>query len=183
MIPGVTGFRAVVQDSNGNIVAQQTVHSIDSGVDWAQGTIEGLGSSVQQKAKALIVNDADGALFTGLAMKVEGSVEDALDRLEQAITQSVPLPRISDTGKGDSASGIWQGKAATLAPSSFRSVGGTPQEGETAVSNYYSQDLAGAKQIFGLMGKMENEGEPLGEVLYAPIVEPDNADTFGFIMG
>lgn len=184
MIPGVTGFKAVVKDGNGNIVAQQTMHSIDSAVDWAQSTIEGLKSSSEQKAKTLIVNDADGALFTGMAMKVDTSVDDALDRLEQAITQSVPLPRISDTGKGDTATGVWQGRAAVLSPSSFRSVGGTPQqEGESAVSDIYQEGLAGARQIFGLMGRMENEGEPLGEVLYAPILEPDDLDASGFIMG
>ncbi len=176
-------YRVLVKDANGNVVAQQTSASIGSGVNWAQSTIQSLQQETVQTAKTLIVNDVDGALFTGMAIKVDTTVEDALDRLEQAITQSIPLPRISDKGKGDTASGVWQGRVAKLAPSSFRSVGGTPQEGDTAVSNIYEEGLAGVKKMFGLMGTMENESDPLGEVLYAPIVEPEDADTMGFIAG
>jgi len=43
--------------------------------------------------------------------------------------------------------------------------------------------LAGVKKMFGVAGKLENDGQPLGEILYAPILEPDNPDTMGFIAG
>lgn len=178
---GSLGLRGVIRDETGAIVAEQTFHSIDAANAWGAGMISAMRDGTEEKAKALIMKDADGALYSGLAVKVEESVEDTLNRVGKAITGGVPLPRIED---GDTATGIWQGKAATLSQTSFKSIGGQPaQSGETAVSNIYEEGLAGMKKIFGVMAQMELSGEPMGEVLYAPIVEPDDPDTFGFIAG
>ena len=46
----------------------------------------------------------------------------------------------------------------------------------------YSEGIAGA-QAFDSLGALEWEGKPVGDILYAPIVEPEDPDTMGFIAG
>tara|TARA_B100001778_G_C18597138_1_gene635332 strand:- start:1267 stop:1809 length:543 start_codon:yes stop_codon:yes gene_type:complete len=180
----MVGYMVSIKDNAGNIVSQQSVISIDAAMSYAESTIAGLEANREENAKVLIASSPYGALFTGMGLKVTSTVEEALQRIESAITGSVPLPRISDRGKGDTATGVWDSKAASVAPMSFRSVGGNPsQASQTATSNVYEEGLAGVKKIFGTVAQLENDGEPLGELLYAPIVEPEDMDTSGFIMG
>ena len=177
-------YMVSIKDSMGNVVSQQAVTTVDGAISYATSTIQGLEADKQESAKTLISSGAYGALFTGMALKIDTTVEDALQRIESAITGETPLPRISDKGKGDTATGVWDGKAATVSPMSFRSVGGNPQvQGESATSDVYDEGLAGMKKIFGAVAQLENSAEPLGELLYAPIVEPEDMDTSGFVMG
>lgn len=177
-------YMVSIKDNAGNVVSQQTVDSIDTAMSYAESTIAGLEANREETAKVLIASSPYGALFTGMGLKVTSTIEEALQRVESAITGDVPLPRISERGKGDTATGVWDGKAASVAPMSFRSVGGSvSQESQTATSNVYDEGLAGVKKTFGAMAQLENNGEPLGELLYAPIVEPEDMDTSGFIMG
>lgn len=176
-------YRVVIKDPTGTIVAsEEGFETPGQAQSYGQQSIQSIGSQTQETAKTLIMANPSGALFTGMALKVDSTVEEALSRVEAAITGANPLPRISDTGKGDTATGVWDGKAGTLYPVSFRSIGGSPQQATSAISNAY-EELGSARKIFGAVGKLEMNGEPLGDVLYAPIVEPEDPDTSGFIMG
>jgi len=177
-------MKGIIKDENGTIVAEQTLGSLDALVAWGENTISYLRDGNQMTARALITKDADGALYAGMAIKIDGwGVEDTLNRLGLAISGTNPLPRISDN-REITTTGVWMGQTAEMQSVSFNSVGGNEQEtGESATSNVYDEGLAGVKQIFGLAGKLENNGQPLGKILYAPILEPDNPDTMGFIAG
>lgn len=176
-------MRGVIRDEDGNIVAEQTLGSLDALVAWGESTISYLRDGNEKTARALLAKDADGALYSGMAIQVEGNVEDTLNRLGMAISGGNPLPRLNEKS-GMSATGIWMGQTAVMQPVVFQSVGGQIQStGESATSDIYEEGLAGVKKMFGVAGKLENDGQPLGEILYAPILEPDNPDTMGFIAG
>ena len=176
-------MRGIIRDEDGNIVAEQTLGSLEDLTAWGESTISYLRDGNEKTARALLAKDADGALYSGMAVEVDGNVEDTLNRLGMAISGGNPLPRIGVT-PGGGTTGIWMGQTAVMQPVVFQSVGSQIQStGESATSDIYEEGLAGVKKIFGVAGKLENDGQPLGEILYAPILEPDNPDTMGFIAG
>ena len=182
-------FQVSIYDESGALVAQQRFLSLDPAATWGTATMSALSEGTEATAKALIARDADGAMFSGMAVKVGDSIESTLNRVGMAIKGGASLPRITSESGGEGwlytqpPMGIWQGKAAAMQPISFKSIAGEITHEESPVSNIYGEGLAGMKQVFGLMGQLEYEGDPLGEVLYAPILEPDEPDTFGFIRG
>lgn len=185
-------FEVSIYDESGALVAQQGFPSLDPAATWGNATISALRDGTAATARTLITRDADGAMFSGMAIRISdaGTIEEALNMVGMAIKGGTTLPRITNESGGEGwlysqpPTGVWQGKAAVMQPVSFKSIGSQPdQGGESAVSRIYDSGLAGAKRMFGLMGQLELEGEPLGEVLYAPVLEPDNPDTLGFIMG
>jgi hypothetical protein len=185
-------FEVSIYDESGALVAQQRFPSLDPAATWGTSTISALRDGTAATARTLIARDADGAMFSGMAIRVSdaGTIEEALSMVGIAIKGGTTLPRITNESGGAGwlysqlPTGVWQGNAAVMQPVSFKSIGGKPdQQGGSAVSDIYDEGLAGAKRLFGLMGQLELEGEPLGEVLYAPMLEPEDPDTFGFIMG
>ena len=138
-------MRGIIRDEDGNIVAEQ-LGSLEDLTAWGESTISYLRDGNEKTARALLAKDADGALYSGMAIQVEGNVEDTLNRLGMAISGGNPLPRIGVT-PGGGTTGIWMGQTAVMQPVVFQSVGGQIQStGESATSDIYEEGLAGVRR-------------------------------------
>ena len=78
-----------IKDSMGNVVSQQAVSTVDGAISYATSTIQGLEANRQESAKTLLSSGAYGALFTGMSLKIDTTVEDALQRIESAMNRII----------------------------------------------------------------------------------------------
>lgn len=182
-------FNVVVRNSSGEVVATQQVYSIDAAKSWADSTIAGMQAQGTTKAKTLIKKDFDGALYSGMSLRVTAGIDAALDRVTTALKGGGALPRIDSTssGKGwiysESPIGLWNNKPAMIEQVEYKTTGSevATQNGSVG-GDVYSEGIAGTK-AFDSLGALEWDGKPVSEILYAPIVEPEDPDTMGFIAG
>ena len=215
--------RAVIKNSSGEVVASETFVMAPEGQHvpgkssmadierWISMTKHGLRKQNTFLAKTLIKKDFDGALYSGMSLRVTAGIDAALDRVTTALKGGGALPRIDSTssGKGwlysENPIGLWLnrypaeiGQVEYKTTSSDLQVGTSQSQGQsqgqsTGVSQgVYGQGSNVAVEIekglgrtkaFDSLGALEWDGKPVSDILYAPIVEPEDPDTMGFIAG
>lgn len=182
-------FNVIVRNSSGEVVATQRVYSIDAAKSYADSTIAGMQAQRTAKAKALIKKDFDGALYSGMSLRVTAGIDAALDRVTTALKGGGALPRIDSTssGKGwiysENPIGLWLNRyPAQIGQVEYKTTSSDLGQGDSVGESVYETGL-GRTKAFDSLGALEWDGKPVSDILYAPIVEPEDPDTMGFIAG
>ena len=217
--------RAVIKNSSGEVVATETfviqsestieggqivpgASSIPDIERWIEQTKHELRRQDTFLGNTLIKKDFDGALYSGMSLRVTAGIDAALDRVTTALKGGGALPRIDSTssGKGwlysEDPIGLWLNRypaqigqveykttSSTMQATTSQSQGQSQGQSTGVSQGVYGQGRndvdkgLGRTKAFDSLGALEWDGKPVSDILYAPIVEPEDPDTMGFIAG
>lgn len=195
--------RAVIKNSSGEVVATETfvitvagqivpgTSSMDDIERWVEQTKHELRKQDTFLAKTLIKKDFDGALYSGMSLRVTAGIDAALDRVTTALKGGGALPRIDSTssGKGwlysENPIGLWLNRyPAQIGQVEYKTTGSeVATQNDKGLGRTSSVGGDVTPKAFDSLGALEWDGKPVSDILYAPIVEPEDPDTMGFIAG